>query len=200
MEAVGFASSVIALAEAASTTYKYVKDSPRDHAELQSSIAALPGLLTGLKAPFYGLSPNDGWSTEMPKLADRFDLLCKILQKVEKKFDPSASRTGKVIQMLKWPLDKAEVIDLLQQVERVKSFIMLAIQNDHLALSQAIHQGVQQITEGMKQIHAHNMDADLHAFSEWLSPIDCLVIQQNHFLKCAPGIGYWLPAHPEFKH
>ncbi|KAJ7576491.1 ankyrin repeat-containing domain protein [Mycena floridula] len=216
MEAVGVASSIIALAEAASTIYKYVKDikdGPRDRAELQSSIAALPGLLTGLKAQFDSLTPNDSWSTEMPKLAARFDQLRKILQKVEKKFDLAASRTGKVIQMLKWPLDKSDVTDLLQQVERVKSFIMLAIQNDHLALSRAIQQDVQQmrnhvdhvtdkvmeIADGAKQIQAHNMNADLRAFSEWLSPLDFQAVQQNHLVKRAPGTGHWLPVDLQFK-
>ncbi|KAJ7577684.1 hypothetical protein C8J56DRAFT_1113091 [Mycena floridula] len=216
MDAIGFASSIIALAEAASTIYKYVKDvkdGSRDRAELQSSIAALPGLLTGLKAQFDSLTPNDAWSTEMRKLAGPFDQLRKILQRIKKKFDLAASRTGRVIQTLKWPLDKTEVTDLLQQIERVKTLVMLAIQNDHLALSRATHQGVQQmnihvdhvmdkvtkIAAGTKQIQAHNMNADLREFSEWLSPIDFQAIQQNHLAKRAPGTGRWLAADVEFQ-
>ncbi|KAJ7577682.1 hypothetical protein C8J56DRAFT_798395 [Mycena floridula] len=138
MDAVGFASSVIALAETASTIYKYVKDvkdGPRDRAELQRSLAGLPGLLKSLEAQFESSDPNDAWSTETLKLAATdgpFAQLLVILQKVEKKLDLAANLVGKVIQKLKWPLDKAEVTDLLQQIERVKSFIMLALQNDHL--------------------------------------------------------------------
>ncbi|KAJ7577665.1 hypothetical protein C8J56DRAFT_1113066 [Mycena floridula] len=242
MEAVGFASSIIALTEAASTVFKYIKDikdSLRDRAELQRSLASLPGLLLRLNAQFDSSDPNDVWSTETLKLAIKdgpFDQLHQILQKVEKKLDIAASRTGKL-------LDKAEATNLLQQVERVKTFVMLAIQNDHLALSRAIYQDVQQInicvgqvavqtTEiargtkqmsgamdqhaqqlhghmvqvtdelseiatGDKQIQAHNMN--LRAFSEWLSPIDFQMVQQNHFAKCAPGTGHWLPADLEFK-
>ncbi|KAJ7576529.1 ankyrin repeat-containing domain protein [Mycena floridula] len=137
-----------------------------------------------------------------------------ILQKVERKLDLAASRTGKVIQMLKWPLDKAEVTALLQQVERVKTFVMLAIHSDHVALSRVIHQGIQQIStridhvtdkvseiaEGAKQIQAHNMNVDLRAFSEWLSPIDFQATQENFLAKCAPGTGHWLPAEVKFEH
>ncbi|KAJ7577658.1 ankyrin repeat-containing domain protein [Mycena floridula] len=198
MEAVGFASSVIALTEAASTIFKYVKDvkdGPRDRAELQRSLAGLPGLLTSLSAQFDSSASNDAWSTEIIKLAATdgpFDQLLKLLQKVEKKLHLAASRTGKVIQMLKWPLDKAEATDLLQQVERVKTFVMLAIQNDHIALSRVIHQDIQ-------GIQAHNMNADLRAFSEWLSPIDFQATQQNHLAKRAPGTGHWLLEDIEFE-
>ncbi|KAJ7577786.1 hypothetical protein C8J56DRAFT_869577 [Mycena floridula] len=220
MEPVGLASSIIALTEAASSIFKYVKDikdGPRDRADLQRSLAGLPGLLTSLNAQFDNSAPNDPWLTETLKLAAAdgpFDQLLDILRKVENKLHLAASRTGKVIQMLKWPLDKAEVTELLQQVERVESFIMLAIQNDHVALSRAIHQDVQQmgthvdnvtakvaeITDVAKQIQGHNMNAYLRAFSEWLSPIDFQAIQQIHFAKCAPGTGHWLSADVEFQH
>ncbi|KAJ7577668.1 hypothetical protein C8J56DRAFT_365760 [Mycena floridula] len=158
MEAIGFASSIITLAEVASTIFKYVKDikdSPRDRAELQCSLAALPGLPMGLNTQFNSQAPNNTWVTERLKLAvtdGPFDQLLKILQKVERKLDLAARRTGKVIHMLKWPLDKAEVTDLLQQIERVKTFIMLAIQNDHIALSRAIHQDVQEINICVGQV------------------------------------------------
>ncbi|KAJ7577718.1 hypothetical protein C8J56DRAFT_1031374 [Mycena floridula] len=251
MEAVGFASSVVALTEAVCTIFKYikdVKDGPSNRAELQRSLAALPGLLMSLNDQFDSSAPNDAWSTETRKLAAAdgpFDQLRAILQKVGKKLDLAANPVGKVIQKLKWPLDKAEVTDLLQQIERVKTFVMLAIHNDHVALSRAIHQGVQQmsthvgqvavqvteiasgtkqmsgamdqhaqqlhgrmiqvadelseIATGAKQIQAHNMNAYLRAFSEWLSPIDFRAIQQNHFAKCAPGTGHWLLANVEFE-
>ncbi|KAJ7576447.1 hypothetical protein C8J56DRAFT_1117359 [Mycena floridula] len=211
MEAIGFASSVTALAEAASTIFKYikaVKDGPSDRAELQRSLAGLPGLLASLNAQFDSSVPNDAWSTEMLKLAAAdgpFDQLLKILQKVERKLDLVASRTGKVIQMLKWPLDKAQVTDLLQQVERVKSFIMLAIQNDHIALSRAIHQDVQQInirvdqiSDGAQQIQAHNMNAEFRAFSEWLSPIDFQLPADVEFQRWTAGHikTLWCPGNP----
>ncbi|KAJ7576471.1 ankyrin repeat-containing domain protein [Mycena floridula] len=219
MEAVGFVSSVITLAEAATTMFKYVKDikdGPTDRAELQRSLAALPGLLAGLNAQFTSQALKDPWATETLKLAvtdGPFDQLLEILQKVKRKLDLAASRTEKVIQILKWPLDKAEITDLLQQVERVKSFIMLALQNDHIALSRAIHQCVQQmsthvdhvkdkvteIADGAKRIQAHNMNADLRAFSEWLSPIDFQAIQQKHLAKRVPGTGHWLTADVEFE-
>ncbi|KAJ7576469.1 ankyrin repeat-containing domain protein [Mycena floridula] len=202
MEAVGFGGTVFALAEVASAVFQYVKnikEGPSNRADLQRSLAGLPGLLASLNAQFD--------SSGVPMMPDGpFDQLLKILRKVESKLHPGATHMEKVIQMLKWKLDKAEVTELMEKVERVKTFIMLAIQNDHVTLSRAIHQDVQhinirvdQIADGARQIQAHYMNTDLRAFSEWMSPIDFQATQQSYFATCAPGTGHWLRADIEFQ-
>ncbi|KAJ7125981.1 hypothetical protein C8R44DRAFT_618022 [Mycena epipterygia] len=42
-------------------------------------------------------------------------------------------------------------------------------------------------------------DTDLHAFAQWLSPLDFEATQANFFSKCAAGTGDWFINHPEFQ-
>ncbi|KAJ7574967.1 ankyrin repeat-containing domain protein [Mycena floridula] len=226
MEAVGFVASIMALIEAANTLFEYVKDvkdGPSDRAELQRSLASLPSLLAGLKAQFENTAPGDSWSTETCKLAAKdgpFDQLSAIFKQIETKLQIPATRTAKIIKTLKWTLDKADIADLLLKVERVKTFIMLAIQNDLIALSREIHEHVQGLIDdvgkvtddlslisdqvegvsaGVKQIQAHAMSADLRAFSEWLSPLNFQATQDSFVAKSAPGTGDWFLANTKFQ-
>ncbi|KAJ7592291.1 ankyrin repeat-containing domain protein [Mycena floridula] len=226
MEAVGFVASIVALLDAANTLFEYVKDvkdGPSDRAELQRSLAPVPGLLASLRAQFESTAPGNSWSTETCKLAAKngpFDQLSAVFKHIETKLQIPATRTAKIIQTLKWTLDKADIADLLLKVERVKTFIILAIQNDLVTLSREIHKHVQGlgnsvdkvandlslvsdqvdiISVGVKQIQAHAMNADLCAFSEWLSPLNFQATQDSFVAKCAPGTGDWFLTDSKFQ-
>ncbi|KAJ7112303.1 hypothetical protein C8R44DRAFT_677276, partial [Mycena epipterygia] len=251
MDAVGFVTSVVALVQGAGALLEYiqdVKDGPNERAELLRGVAALPGLLTSLKDQFDNTPPTTAWATATRSLAitdGPFAQLGDLLQRVESKLKTPPTRIGQLKQILKWTLDKGDVAEVLIKVERVKSLIMLALQNDHVALSREIQKDVQQlhqkigdisndltlvfgqvedvsrgvsraamkiegvgrdvfqkvepIASGVKQLQDHNLNADLRAFAQWLSPLDFEATQENFFSKCAAGTGDWFINHPEFQ-
>lgn len=138
MDAVGFAASIVSLIQGASALLEYikdVKDGASERAELRLGVSALPGLLTSLNAQFDNTPPNTAWATATSSLAvadGPFAQLSTLVQKVESKLKIPPTRIGQLQQKLKWTLDKTDVAELLTKVERVKSLIMLALQNDHV--------------------------------------------------------------------
>ncbi|KAJ7125994.1 hypothetical protein C8R44DRAFT_979911 [Mycena epipterygia] len=252
MDAVGFVASVVALVQGAGALLEYVKDmkdGPSERAGLQSSLVVLRGLLHTLKDQFDNPPPNPPasttWATATSRLAvadGPFVQLSVLLQRVQEKLETPATRIGQLQQKLKWTLDKTDVAELLIKVERVKSLIILALQNDHVALSREIRRDVQllhqqvgdvskdltlvsgkvedvvrdvsrtfqkidgvvqdlePIAAGVKQLQDHDLNADLRAFAQWLSPLDFEATQENFFSKCAAGTGDWFINHPGFQH
>ncbi|KAJ7027293.1 hypothetical protein C8F04DRAFT_92936 [Mycena alexandri] len=237
MDAVGLAASILALVQGAAFLLEYVKDvkdGASDRAELRLSLAALPGLLMSLKDQFDNTAPNTAGAVATANLAVQdgpFTQLIALLQRIQSKLNIPPSRTGELWQRLKWTLDKADVTELLLKVERVKSLIMLALQNNHVALSreiqkdvQELHQQMEDVSSGVsavsvkvedmaqqvlqqiepmaanvKQLQDREINADLRAFAQWLSPLNFQANQDNFFSKCASGTGDWLIKHPEFQ-
>ncbi|KAJ7713596.1 hypothetical protein B0H16DRAFT_541034 [Mycena metata] len=158
MDAVGLAASVLALVQGAAFLLEYVKDvkdGPSERAELRLSLAALPGLLTSLKDQFDNTAPNTVGAVAAANLAIQdgpFTQLIALLQRIQSKLNIPSSRTGELWQKLKWTLDKADVTELLLKVERVKSLIMLALQNNHVALSREIQKDVQELHQQMEDV------------------------------------------------
>ncbi|KAJ7125958.1 hypothetical protein C8R44DRAFT_780796 [Mycena epipterygia] len=64
---------------------------------------------------------------------------------------------------------------------------------------EGVVQDLEPVAAGVKQLQDHDLNADLRAFSQWLSPLDFEAPQDNCFSKCAAGTGEWFITHSEFQ-
>lgn len=137
-DALGIASSVIALLELTTTAIQYVKDvkdGSSDRARLRDELRNTTCVLEMLQDRVEDLQ-SSGDVTLKPKLlatlsaADGpLDLLQKLMQDIIAKLNPQ-HRLRRLAQPFTWPFTKKEVAETLDALERLKSNLNLIIQGE----------------------------------------------------------------------
>ena len=137
MEAISLLASLAQLIDAAGKVIRYlhdVKDAPKARAQIAQEASLLVGFLTSLRLRLQYADAQDPWVTGVLSLAGANGPLAQfkeVLNLLEKKLlDPANS--GSTRKALKWPFEKKEVSEWLQRMERLKSFVLLALQGDIL--------------------------------------------------------------------
>ncbi|KAK0435972.1 hypothetical protein EV421DRAFT_1908255 [Armillaria borealis] len=162
-EALGVASSIVALVDVSWTIFKYLKDvkeAPKERTSLSTELSGLVHLLDEVKLFTETAQPNDPWLATMQRLSGPVVQLTALLEDLKKEFKLTPSDTtekvikpdtnkvksrllGKVEEVksrLSWTFRKESVEDALKKIERIKSLMIVAVQHDHFALSQAINE------------------------------------------------------------
>ncbi|KAK0466742.1 uncharacterized protein EV420DRAFT_1635785 [Desarmillaria tabescens] len=164
MEAIGFASALISLVEATATIISYlddVKNAPVERAQLLRELTALSIFLRTLDSLVQMTTEPDTsmaeWLVTVRALNvpdGPFKQLNNLIEDLARKLAPEGSRTftTRVAERLKWKFSKEKVEDTLKKVERVKSLVMVAVQQDHISLTRAIHEDVTRVGTVVNQI------------------------------------------------
>ena len=133
MEPLGATASVVSLLYLAGAVIKYLsilKDASDDIKTLVLELCTIRGLLSTIKdfvteesILHESLGGHDGL----------FSQIESSLQSLASKFEPTSATTAhKLVQKLRWPLRKEEVKDVLSSIERQKTLLSLALQNDQM--------------------------------------------------------------------
>lgn len=131
-----------------------------------------------------------------------------------KKLEP---RFGRAVV---WLFSEAEINEALTRIERIKTTVALALQQDQLTLSQATHdvvqssdlklglmqedlqtldRGIQGIAVGIMSIDATSSDERRRSIASWLSPLNLLGRHDDIYRKRHEGTNQWLLQSPEFQ-
>ena len=137
MTVVGFVAALVQLVDATSKAIKYVndiKDAPKDRARLAREATNLLSLFTDLRYRVEEVDTNDPWFTGLRSLAGEGGPLHDFKIVMEDLTDSLQLGTGvqKLRKALYWTLDKKKSDAILSRIERLKVFISLALQKDHL--------------------------------------------------------------------
>ena len=135
VSAIGLAGVIVQLLATTSKVIKYVNeviDAPKEKSSLASEAANLMPLLMTLKQRVETTSSKDPWFSSVQLLGLPRGPLTELQVSMEKLGGTLKLRKKKLSGRLLWPSDQKECITLLAKIERVKSLIGLAIQNDHL--------------------------------------------------------------------
>ena len=133
MEPLGATASIVSLLQLAGAVIKYLsilKDASHDIKALILELCTIRGLLSTIKDLITGesilhesLGGPDGL----------FSQIESSLQALASKVEPTSTNTAhKLVQKLRWPLQKDEVKDVLSSIERQKTLLSLALQNDQM--------------------------------------------------------------------
>ena len=133
MEPIGAAASIVSLLQLAGAVIKYLsilKDASKDIKALVLELCTVRGLLSTIK----DLVTEDSILHE--SLSGHNGLFSQIessLQSLASNIEPTSTTTGhSFVQKLRWPLRKEEVKDVLSSIERQKTLLSLALQNDQV--------------------------------------------------------------------
>ncbi len=135
--AVGLAASIIQIITATAQAIQFlndVKDAPKDRAKIVKEAANLLGLLTSLQYRMEEANPKDAWYGRLLSLGGEGGPLNQYKQAMEnlaERLKPK-SAVKDLQRRLKWTLEKKHIKETLDEIERLKALIGLALQEDNL--------------------------------------------------------------------
>ncbi|RMJ16034.1 hypothetical protein CDV36_004270 [Fusarium kuroshium] len=208
---VGLTASIIQLIETTAKVIGYVnnvKDAPAERAQFARHASSLLALLTDLRYRVEEAGPaSDSWFVALRGLGAEggpLDQLHDQMERLATRLEPSTGRFKKMGKALIWALDKKDIDETLAQIERVKTLIMLALQNDQFKLALAIRQDLVDVKEDLRgainEATAERQDGEFQNIVAWLSSLDFATKQVDFLNRLQPGTGDWLLSDPRFQH
>lgn len=218
---VGLASSIGQLIQLSMSIVNYVNKvvtAPKERKALTLEIVSLVGVLLSLKQRADAAkTEQDPWFAALSSLGGEQGSLQQLRSTLEflgRKLEPRIGRN------LIWAFSETEIRDTLARIERVKSLMVLVLQDSHMAVSQAtretvggvelgvmelqtdvasIEAGIQGIAVGVMSLHDNLRDELRRNIARWLSPLNFLGRQDEIFRRRQEGTDQWLLDSPEFK-
>ncbi|KAF2800714.1 hypothetical protein K505DRAFT_228011, partial [Melanomma pulvis-pyrius CBS 109.77] len=204
-EALGCAASVLTVIESIAHITKYIrscKHAPQESQLLVRELSYVRGLLTTLQETIDEQeSSNDIWSSASILLNDDNGLLPhfqQLLDVLDLRVGGASRAKGfaKVKEALKWPFMESETLKLINTVERYKGLFELALDNDHIRLSQAIRDDVKKLSATVQDIR----HSEFRKVFCWLSTWNFWSRQQDVLAQRVGDTCEWFLATPEFEH
>ncbi|KAK4695531.1 hypothetical protein P7C71_g2236, partial [Lecanoromycetidae sp. Uapishka_2] len=191
VSAAGLIASIVSIVSATAQTVQYlndVKDAPKDRGKISQEAISLLGLLTSLRDRLDNADPTEPWFARLLSLGTDGGPLKQYEKTLEEVAAKLRTKSGimQIGQRLLWTLDKKQAKDILERIERLKTLIGIALQEDNFALSQAIKdqmshlgQGVIGISESVDELKVlqsldaeRRLDERSQAVISWLSPLN----------------------------
>jgi len=210
--------SIVAVLQLATSATQYintVKGGAAERLRLRDELRSAVALLEMLKdrAEDGDVDVRETWAGSIRALAlphGPLDQFREVLERLVKKLvtpGGSGMRGAKgVVQVLKWPFDKAEVLEALGAIERQKSLFGLALQNDHVRLSQSIREEVREVGEKVDELRIGQVEQQKRLRREndeevldWISTLDFRAKQNDTIGRRQEGTGMWLLEKEEFR-
>lgn len=135
--AIGLVASIIQLIDVTAQTIKYlndIKEAPKDRGRLARETTSLLGLLTDLRYRVEEAKSAEPWFTSVRALGVEGGPLSQFYEAMETLVGKLRLERGlkKLGKALVWTLEKNDVLEILSKIERLKTLVSLALQNDHL--------------------------------------------------------------------
>ena len=137
MDGVSAAASAVAIIELTGKAVLFlssIKHAPKDRKMCAIEASNLLKLLVDLRFRLEEAQPHEPWYTAVRTLAVEngpFDQYKQALEKLQSKIT-EGHFLKKLGDALVWPLVKEDVADITSRMERLKTFVLIALENDHM--------------------------------------------------------------------
>lgn len=137
MDGLSAAASIIAVLQLTATVFGYLNDvqnAPEECKQCTIEVSNLQSLLVGLRYRLEQGQAGDPWFTAVQALSIKNGPLDQYKQALEQLLSKVESQDSieKVKRRLLWKFKKEEVAIIQARMERLKSLVSIALENDHL--------------------------------------------------------------------
>ena len=232
MDPLSLSASIIAVLQLAGKILSFLNDAQnmtKDQAHLAVEASNIYSLLVSLRFRVEQSHIQDPWFTAVRRLGAEngpLDQVRQILEKLVSKLEQSHG-FKKLARQIGWKLEKSEIADILDRIERIKSLVNIALTSDLLSLSQAmnrelcaigkgisdfsnkvtalddgqkkISEGVSDISVSMTALNIEQQEEERRKIETWLSPIDFRSRQQEILRGAQAGTRQWLFDSDKFR-
>src|SRR6266566_2974105 len=209
---IGTTASILTLVDVCAKMIQYiqdVKDGSSERTRLRMEIIATKGILEALVTTVKDAeAAPESWSETIRSINQNggpLDLLQGVLIALHDELGraASANRIERASRSLLWPFKKKDVEERLKVIERQKSLLALALDNDHMALSKEIQSDTRAIRGDVVVIRAEieqqKDNGDRIIILDWLTPIDYTPQQHDFINRRQTGTGQWLLDSAEYQ-
>ncbi|OBT38470.1 hypothetical protein VE00_11134 [Pseudogymnoascus sp. WSF 3629] len=200
------------MADPLSATASIIAGASADRRNLIHEISSTRGILSTLNetvddARVFDASVFDeSWSATIRSLEDPngpLNVLKTTLQSLATTLQGSAPATAikKAVDSLRWPFKQSEVDKILRVIERQKSTLSLALENDHISLSREIRNNTEEIRDDVADLSRAlaatrldaKTDAELLKHNAILNQLPCAdgapfnAFRRDYARDCLPG-------------
>ncbi|KAK0219074.1 hypothetical protein IW262DRAFT_1077557 [Armillaria fumosa] len=207
-EVLGIVSSITALTQSTVTVISYLKDvkkAPKERDEFLKELQHLKICLTALKHTTQLSTKDDPWLATLQQLHNGFKELLQLLDGLKMKLKPESSWSKRIFRRLDWTIVRGSVMVDLSRIERFKTLIAIAVQNDHVALTCAIQKTLGNIEDKVDEILENadvtrqlQIDEKAEKVAKWLTDLDYNAVQQDKLQQRAKDTGEWFLQSSKF--
>ena len=207
MDPLSITTSIIAVLQATTSVISflnYVKDPSKDLTRAELEASNLYSLLTQLKCRVAEPNFNEAWFASVRTLEREngpLDLYKAALKELQAKL--SSKKIGSAIH---WLHVKNDVAKILLIMERLKSFVIIALQMDHFKLSQTIQrklttvadEAIPQLKQSINAVQNGQEDGKRHQILAWISSNAYAAQKSDLINKKQQGTNQWFLDSPVF--
>ncbi|KFY95418.1 hypothetical protein V498_03373 [Pseudogymnoascus sp. VKM F-4517 (FW-2822)] len=231
MDGLSVAAGIIAVVQIGGSVITYlsdVKDASQQCEQCQIETSNSNTLILRLKKLVSEAKSTEPWFTEIQALARKdgpLDQYRLALEALLAKIGPK-SKLRKAMDVLLWTFVKDDIARVLLRMERVKTLVTIALELDHLKLSQAIKEDTAYVREALPVLqttvvavrdsiphlqldvtairHTQNLQLDAQklqqhqAVMQWLSPSDFAAQQHDIISRKEESTGQWFLDSAQF--
>ena len=200
MDPLSTSASIVALIQLSSTVINYlsnVRSCPKELQQIRSETLSVLGILTTLQDQIDQTRPGDPFFPALRSLnvpGGPFEQVHTTLRRLDLKLAPTNGWV-KLGKALKWPLQKEEIHEILNTIERQKALFSLAQQNDHIALSTAMAASIRTVYQGVDKLSVGVIDLQIgekqKKIRQWLSAPDPSSNYNKALRSRQEGTGEW---------
>jgi hypothetical protein len=144
--------SVLQLAQAVGLYLCGVKGASEDCRLLLQEVNTIRGLLLQLNDLKREVEYDNTWAQAFQILfvpSGPLDQLKRALERLRSKLGPCPEK-GRFRQIILWPFQKSEVVEILSEIERLKSYFLFALQNDQISLVRTMKSDIAYLSDEVK--------------------------------------------------
>ena len=173
---------------------KSAKDASSDRQKVLAEINATTALCQTLNG-YVEIDGTKSWAETFKTLGQTEN---GALPQFKKCLEPLHAKLNARGATLKWPFNRQSVQEILLTIERQKSLINVALTNDNLRLSTAIHEQLQGVAKRVNSLRiSQDRDKRKNALSE-LTTIDFEASHADIAARRAAGTGEWFLESTQF--
>ncbi|KAF4119675.1 Ankyrin repeat [Geosmithia morbida] len=216
MDPLSIATSAVAIMSLCKKTIEYlqrVKQSSKECNRLKAEIRSAAAVLETFTEVVQDAELEKGeWTITVRSIGSQegpLQLLQDSLEALQRKLisaTPSSGSVSRLGKSLMWPFKSGEFRDTITVIDRQKSLLLLALENDHFALSKEIREntrtilvGMDGVKENLQQMTERNDAKDRLAVINWIPAADYGSQQCDFISRRQKGTGEWLLTSHEFR-
>lgn len=182
---------------------KTIKDGGKERSRLLVELIGLRTVLLTVSEHFDSdvKEDHDPWLKTIATLDEDdgiFDQISHLFDKLESRLRPKTGHR-KMLQALRWPFDKSEVEALVDQLERCKNSINIAITSTNAAALRTVLSDNRRILDDTQIIKEWIVDEELGSIIDWISSLNFLDKQTEIVKQTREGTGQWFIQRDEFR-
>ena len=192
---IGTIAAVASITSSVVNYIKAVKHASTESRQLLLEVKCTSGALISIQDLAEETSPEDPWWRNLTALADPLEQYQTLLKNLFNRLEPT---TGSKREALKWPFQKKDITETLENLDRQKAAFMLTLQNVQTEISSSTRSLLEDTNAEVRQLRKAQEAKEAAKILQWISPLDSHATQNETIRRRHANTSDWILTDPAF--